>query len=215
MDAGEYRERLRLELADLGVATWEDDTLDQALRQALEDYNDVNPDQAIATHTFASASREAALSASTFARLIRVLRVWLPYTASDPEHPPKWRAGFELWPGNILYIADDPEPAASDVARVWFARAQTVEGLDAAASTTLPGEHSQMLVTGSSGYAASARASALRETVSAEDDSYKQTAGFAFRRLNEFRAGLNRIRARAAGGYVALPVQRRGRVPRQ
>src|SRR3990170_893729 len=177
MDAGEYRERLRLELADLGVATWEDDTLDQALRQALEDYNDVNPDQAIATHTFASASREAALSASTFARLIRVLRVWLPYTASDPEHPPKWRAGFELWPGNILYIADDPEPAASDVA--------------------------------------SARASALRETVSAEDDSYKQTAGFAFRRLNEFRAGLNRIRARAAGGYVALPVQRRGRVPRQ
>src|SRR3990170_826887 len=191
MDAGEYRERLRLELADLGVATWEDDTLDQALRQALEDYNDVNPDQAIATHTFASASREAALSASTFARLIRVLRVWLPYTASDPE------------------------PAASDVARVWFARAQTVEGLDAAASTTLPGEHSQMLVTGSSGYAASARASALRETVSAEDDSYKQTAGFAFRRLNEFRAGLNRIRARAAGGYVALPVQRRGRVPRQ
>src|SRR3972149_5453767 len=71
MDAGEYRERLRLELADLGVATWEDDTLDQALRQALEDYNDVNPDQAIATHTFASASREAALSASTFARLIR------------------------------------------------------------------------------------------------------------------------------------------------
>src|SRR3990170_4253644 len=130
-------------------------------------------------------------------------------------NPPKWRAGFELWPGNILYIADDPEPAASDVARVWFARAQTVEGLDAAASTTLPGEHSQMLVTGSSGYAASARASALRETVSAEDDSYKQTAGFAFRRLNEFRAGLNRIRARAAGGYVALPVQRRGRVPRQ
>src|SRR3990172_8110073 len=204
MDAGEYRERLRLELADLGVATWEDDTLDQALRQALEDYNDVNPDQAIATHTFASASREAALSASTFARLIRVLRVWLPYTASDPEHPPKWRAGFELWPGNILYIADDPEPAASDGARVWFARAQTAEGLDAAASTTLPGA-----------YPASARASALRETVSAEDDSYKQTAGFAFRRLNEFRAGLNRIRARAAGGYVALPVQRRGRVPRQ
>src|SRR3989304_4932799 len=95
MDAGEYRERLRLELAGLGGG-----------------------------------------------------RGGLPYTASDPEHPPKWRAGFELWPGNILYIADDPEPAASDVARVWFARRQTGEGLDAAASTPLPGEHSQMLVPG-------------------------------------------------------------------
>src|SRR3972149_5960720 len=143
MDAGEYRERLRLELAGLGGGAWGGGTLDQALRQALEDYNDVNPDQAIATHTFASASREAALSASTFARLIRVLRVWLAYTARDPGAPPQGGA----------------------VARVWFARAQTVEGLDAAASTTLPGEHSQMLVTGSSGYAASARASALRETV--------------------------------------------------
>src|SRR3972149_12251765 len=102
MDAGEYRERLRLELADLGVATWEDDTLDQALRQALEDYNDVNPDQAIATHTFASASREAALSASTFARLIRVLRAWLRYTGTATGHSPKWPGGCGLGPGHTL-----------------------------------------------------------------------------------------------------------------
>ena len=66
MDVLEYRERLRLELADLGVATWEDDTLDQALRQALEDYNDVNPDEAIATHLLASASRAAARGRSAF-----------------------------------------------------------------------------------------------------------------------------------------------------
>jgi len=214
MNVLQYREKLRLELSDLGVATWEDDVLDQALRQALEDYNAVNPDEAIATHTFASASREATLSATTFARLIDVARVWLPYTSADPEYPARWRE-FELWPGNILYVVGGTEPAINDVARIWFTRAQTVEGLDAAASTTLPGEHAQMLVTGGSAYAASARASALTETVTAESDAYKQLAGFSFRRLNEFRAGLNAIRKKAAGGYVGIPVQRRRRVPRQ
>jgi len=214
MNVLQYREKLRLELSDLEVGTWEDDVLDQALRQALEDYNAVSPDEAIATHTFASASREAALSATTFARLIAVLRVWLPYTAADPEYPARWRE-FELWPGNILYVMGGTEPALNDVARIWYERTHTVEGLDAAASTSIPGEHAQMLVTGGSSYSASARASGLLETVTAEDDAYKQVAGFSFRRLNEFRAGLNVIRKRAAGGYVEIPVQRRRRVPRQ
>lgn len=214
MDVLEYREKLRLELSDLNVATWEDDLLDQALREALEDFNDAGAEEAIATHTFTSDTREAALSAATFARLIKVLRVWLPYTVGDPEYPPEWRE-FELWPGSILFIADNPKPANGDVARIWFTRTHTVEGLDAAASTSIPVERAQLLIVGASAYAGSARARELSESVTAEDEAYKQIAGFAFRRMNEFRAGLNRIRARAAGGFVSVPVQRRRRVPRQ
>jgi len=36
MDIQQYRAALRIELSDLDVGTWEDDTLDQAVRQALE-----------------------------------------------------------------------------------------------------------------------------------------------------------------------------------
>jgi len=213
MRIGEYRERLRIELSDTGVATWEDHTLDQAVREALEDYNDANPEEAIGTLTFASASRE--LDVSSLARLIDVLRVWCPYTAADPEFPPEWRTGFELWPGSILYIADGTEPDADDVARIWYTRTHTIQELDAATSTSIPVQDTQLLVVGASAYAGSARARELSETVTAEDEAYRQIAGFAFRRMNEFRAGLNRIRAKAAGGYVSLPVQRRRRVPRQ
>src|SRR3990172_8266242 len=107
MDIQQYRAALRIELSDLHVGTWEDDTLDQAVRQALEDFTDVDPDLAIQTVTFTAAVREISLPAATFPRLIDVLQVWLPYTAADPEHPPAWRANFQLWPGPILYIADD------------------------------------------------------------------------------------------------------------
>ena len=212
MNLLDYRTRMRLELSDLNVETWEDDILDQALRQALSDYTDASPDEAISTLAFASATRE--ISVSSLARLLDVQRVWLPYTASDPENPPNWRTDFELWPGSILYIADNPKPANADVARVWYTRRHIIDGLDAQTTTTVKAEHENLLVIGGTSYAASARARGLAETINAEDNAYKQAAGFAFRRMNEFRAGLNKIRQKPAGGLVQMRPARRRRVPR-
>jgi len=213
MNLLDYRSQTRTELSDLNVTTWDDDILDQALRQGLADYNDAHPDEAIATLTFASAVRE--LNVSSLARLIEITRLWLPYTAADPEHPPQWRTGFELWPGSILYIGDDPKPAANDVARIWYTRRTIIDGLDAATSTTVAAEHEPLLVTGAAAYAASARSREISEAINAENEAYRQTASFAFRKLNEFRAGLNRIRQKPAGGLVTLRPARRMRVPRQ
>ena len=207
-----YRDRLRLELSDLDVETWEDDQLDQALRQALQEYSHAIPDEAITTLTFTTAVRE--ISVSTLARLLDIQRVWLPYTAADPEHPPNWRTDFELWPGSILYIADDPKPAVNDVARIWFTRTHTLNGLDTASADTILTEHTEILVAGGAAYAAYARARALAETFGANDQAYRQVNSYAFQHLNQFRALLNRIREKPAGGLVALAPARRRRVPR-
>jgi len=207
MNLNQYKKALRTELADLANQTWANDALEQAMRQALEDYNQANLDEAIGLITLASASRE--ISVAALGGRIRILRVWLPYAAASPEHPPRWRHDFQEWPGGILYISDDPRPAPGDVARIWYNKLRTIEGLDAAAATTVHLQHTHLIITGAASFAASSRARQIQESATIDDDTYKQVSGFAFRKLNEFRAGLNNIRKAPAGAHVQLAPARR------
>jgi hypothetical protein len=133
---------------------YDQDDLDEALRWALHRYSQVAPVQAIGTLTLAASGRE--VSVSTLTGYMEVMRVWWNYDSTDPGHPPVWRR-FELWPGDILYINDDEEPAVGDKVRVWYTKLHTLNGLDAAAATTFPADADTILITGAAGYAAQER----------------------------------------------------------
>ncbi len=156
------RDRIEEILADDANAIWAADTIDEGIRLALDTYSKARPYQAIDTLTLAADGREIDVSGVT--GLLNITRVWLPYTAATPEHPPRWRV-FEHWQdAQILYIEDDVEgtptnplgfgaPSSGDVARLFYTQKQTLNGLDSATATTFADDDESMIAWAASGYA--------------------------------------------------------------
>jgi hypothetical protein len=183
-------------LGDVAEEIFTVDVLDEAVRQALAEYNKVNPRQVIGTVTLASSGRE--LSISSLSGLVAISRVWLPYTAASPEHPPNWRH-FEHWyEEQKLYFPDDAEPQSGDVARVFYLARQSLNGLDGATSTTFPPDDETMILTGCVGYAATGRAVDLIEQVTRDRLTAQQLRAWGLGKLQEFRSGLKTVQRQDA-----------------
>jgi hypothetical protein len=190
-------------LIDPEAEIWTADNLDEAVRKALDEYSKVNPRRVIGTVTLASSGRE--VDVSGLSGLIQVSRVWLPYTAASPEHPPNGRR-FEHWfEEQKLFFPDDDEPQSGEVARVFYLAQQTLNGLDAATSTTFPPDDETMLLTGCAGYAATSRAVDLIEQVTRDRLTAQQIRAWGLGKLQEFRSGLKTVTRQAAlrsGSFV-------------
>lgn len=130
------------------------DDIDEAIRWALDRYTKINPQRSISALTLSAAGREVDISSIT--DYLEIERVWWNYSSTDPAYPPAWR-DFEVWPGDILFIQDGDEPAISDVVRVWYTSAQTINGLASASATSLPADDDNLIVTGAAGFAAQER----------------------------------------------------------
>ena len=160
------RDRVESRLQDSGNTRWSTDDTDEAIRTALEEYSQKQPDEAIGTIALSAAGREISLSSLT--GLIRVQKVWWDYDSGTPGHPPNWRQ-FEVWPGSLLYIDDREEPANGDTVRVWYTKMHALKGLDSATATTIPAEDVSTLVTGAAYHAARARAIELSEELNVDN----------------------------------------------
>ncbi|OGT28092.1 MAG: hypothetical protein A2Z17_07205 [Gammaproteobacteria bacterium RBG_16_66_13] len=182
------RDRVELALQDSGNATWATGDIDEAIRRAISQYSRTNPYRAIATLTAASSTREFSLSSLT--GLIRVERVWWTYSAATPGYPANW-VQFEVWPGGILYIDDDSMPATNDVLRIFYTKAHTLNGLDSAGATTLPGEDIGYIIAGAAGIAAQMRAVELAEDATVDRDVVDRLTDWASEQLKNFRYGAN------------------------
>lgn len=150
----EFNEGLRMR-QHATRSTYGQDDLDEAIRQALEQYSRRKPAHAIADLTLSATGREVDISSIT--GLIRVERVWWDYDSSTPGHPPTWRH-FVTWPGSIIYVDDANEPQSGDHVRVWYTKEQTLDGLDSASATTIPTDDEAYIVAGAAAFAARFRA---------------------------------------------------------
>lgn len=183
---------------------YDQNDIDEAIRWALHRYSQIDPARAITTLTLTAAGRE--ISTATITEAIQIERVWWDYDSSDPTHPPAYR-DFEIWPGNLLYINDDEEPASGDVVRVWYTRLHTLNGLDSATTTTIPFDAETLIVVGASGFAA-------QERVQETEGNFVpvRLREWADARLREFDRGLKavgrRVAARAAGIALAPALDR-------
>jgi len=201
------RARVQGELADTGANIWSTDDLDIAIRRALIEYSrQARAFQAITTVEFGSATRELDISAVT--GLIDIERVWLPYTAADPEEPPNWRL-FEYWEDSqLLYFPDGDRPADGDIARLFYTKMQTLNGLDSAASTTFSVEHEDLLIVGAAGHAAVQRGMDAAEEVTLDRNTSAVVQAWGQGRLSEFRYGMffiKRSRGLEGQSHIELP----------
>jgi len=190
------RDRVEQILQDTGNNIWSTDVLDEAIRQALHEYSKVNPQRVIGTVNLSSDTREIDISSLT--GLLDVSRLWLPYDSSDPEHPPNWRR-FEHWRDEeLLYLPDDDEGASGEVARVFYTKLQTLNGLDSASATTFPADDETIIATGGAGYAATSRAIDLVEKVTLDRLSSQQVRAWGLGKLQEYRSALKTVARHAA-----------------
>lgn len=200
------RGRIEQILIDVDNSIWTQDVLDEGIRQALAEYSKVNPREVITTLTFSSSTRE--LDTSSISGLLDVERVWTPYTSSSPEFPPNWR-NFEYWvDSQLLYFPDGTEPSSDDVARIFYRAMQTIKGLDAETTTTLPTDDETLLCIGGAGHAATARAVDLIEQVTQHKLVPANLRAWGLGKLQEFRAGLKTVarqRALRGSAFVGLP----------
>jgi hypothetical protein len=196
------RDRVEQVLADSGNAIWSTSDLDEAIRQALNEYSLVSPYQAEATLTLSDSDREIDVSALT--SVIGVSEVWAPYDAGSPT---PIRRAFEHWRDwQSLYIKDHWALAAGDVARIFYTQLHTLSGLDSATVTTLRAEEVALIITGAAGHAATSRALDLAEQVTLDRATVKQVRAWGQDKLREFRAGLSAIARRQAGvSHVPAP----------
>jgi hypothetical protein len=176
--------------------TYDQNDVDEAIRWALHRLNEVAPDQTVTSLTLTAEGREVDISSIT--DYIDVIRVWWPYTSTDPEHPPQWR-DFQLWPGDVLYIDDPDEPAVGDKVRIWYTRPHTINGLDSETTTTISLQDETLIVVGAGGFAA-------QEEVQDRESRYvpRKLREWAEARLKEFERGLASVARRQAARFSGI-----------
>lgn len=184
-------------LMDSGAALWADAQAQEGFRLALEFYSIKHPRRAIGTYTLVAASREIPLA--SFTGLQAVERIWFPYNASDDPRDPDW-VNFEVWDNDGTLTAflgegrfangETNDPAISDVARIFYHKLHTLNGLDSATATTFDARDEGTLVIGAAGYMCLMRSTELNETASNMAVSTPNYAALAGQFLIEFRERL-------------------------
>jgi hypothetical protein len=197
------RERVAKTLADSGGAVWSAADLDEAIRQALQEYSRYRAYETYADLTIPAAGREVDISTLN-AQRVRI--VWLPFDVQ--EFPPVY-VPFEHWiDRQKLFILGDNEPQAGDVARLFYTTAQQLAGLDGAASTTFPPEDESLICTGAAAYAALSRALGVSEQVTIDKDTTEHIRTWGRLKLADFRTSLRRLsrNQRSEATHVPLPL---------
>ena len=158
----QIRDRIEALLMDTANAIWDTGTIDESIRQCLDEYNAVFPLNMETVIVLPGDGREIALN--SLAGLIEVLEVWWPYDsdASSETWPPNKVRGFRLWwddaqPVLFLDVLSGDQPQQDDEMRIWYSKRQTIQDLDSAAVTTIMLDHESNLVKGAAGHCALSR----------------------------------------------------------
>jgi hypothetical protein len=199
----EIRDRVEQALLDTGNAIFTADLIDEAIRQALDEYNAVSPLAAETVVTLPGDGREIALEDVT--GLVEVTDVWWPYDsdATTETWPPNRVAGYRVYwddarPVLFLDLIAGDQPQQDDEVRVWYTKRHTIQDLDSAAVTTLTAEHEILIVIGAAGGAALSRALDLIETAGTDLYAVGLLATWGKTQLREFRTKLAQLQRRSA-----------------
>jgi hypothetical protein len=192
------RDRVEVMLQDTGNAIWDTDVLDEGLRQALDQYNLVNPLRMETVITLPGDGREIALSG--ISGLLYVLDCWWPYDsdAATETWPPNRVRGWRVWWDDnqavlFLEITEGSQPQTDEEVRIWYAKRQTIENLDSGSTTTIRGDHESLIILGAAGHAAMSRTADLVEVANTDLFQVGLLGTWGQRKIREFNAQLKII----------------------
>ena len=200
----EYYTRIRALLVDASSLVWASAQIDEAIRQALAEYQAVVPFTNETIITCPADGREIALNEVT--GLLTVSQVWWPYTLTGSEvWPPNRVKGYSVWWDDgrpVLFIDSDDgdQPQLDDSVRLWYTKAHTIQNLDSASTTTPRADHESALVIGAAGYAAIMRFVDRTEGFQEGREQIQTLEQWGFNRLRDFRRHLSIFRAASKAG---------------
>jgi len=175
-------------LENTAGSVWGTVALEDAIGYALNEYSNVRPLQTTTALALTAASREVALT--TLTGLLTIDRVWFPYTATSPEYPPNW-IEFDMWwsAGTpTLYLKIDSLPTIGQVARIFWFKVHTLNGLDGASATTFDPNINHILISLAAGRVAYSHAATLVITGQMNKSQATQMYGWGITLINDFRA---------------------------
>ncbi len=193
-------DRVSVLLFDVVRARYDEEVLEEAIRQALDAYSERMPARQIITIDVTAPGREIDISSAPEGT---IERVWWTYDAGDADSPPSWR-NFEVWPGDLLHLLADEVAAPGDVVRIWAAAPHTLTGLDGAAATTFPDAHASLIAQGAAAFAVLARRVLIDEAVNDNAWAPRNLERWAEARLKTFYRRLDELARQAAARASGL-----------
>lgn len=139
-------------------ATWNNDLLDEALRNALQEFAEKGPTVEV---TFI-ASADGHLQDLELVDLYSIVRLAWPWD-SDVFRPADWAVPFRRREESLVVLETDMAPVAGDSIQVIYRRLWTIQNLDSAASTSVEDKHARVLTTLGAYYACLLRLRQLSE----------------------------------------------------
>lgn len=195
------RDRVEQMLLDVSNAIFTTGVIDEGIRQALDQYNFVSPLMMESALTLPAAGRE--ISLTSLSNLLKVVDVWWPYDSSAESWPPNRVRGWRVYWDNalpllFLDIYEGGQPQSGEKVRIWYSARHTIDGLDSATATTIPGQHESLIVLGAAGHAAMSRTIDLIEISGTDLYQVGLLGAWGQRKLKEFMQGLKEIQQAAA-----------------
>jgi hypothetical protein len=195
----ELKARILAYLIDATGASFTNSTVEEAVRQALDEYTRNLPLTKDTVITLPGAGKEVALNGLT--GIIDLLSMYYPYNTllTLDAQADNQVLGWFMWFDDAQPMATVrcrvPLEASHDM-RIKYTTSHTISGLDSASITTLYPLHESMFVRGCAGYAAISRTVDKIEqrqygTGSKEPDQLRQ---WAFEQINIYKRDLTNLK---------------------
>jgi len=184
----DYRTRLLNVLGDPSGNRYAVTQQDDAIRTALAEYSNANPDIKNLTFTAAAAGKDQIITGTS--NLFQVIYVQYP-TDLDPTLNVVQAWYFNNMGGvpTLHFVFNQPQVGEQiDLA---YTAAHTITNLDTAAATTVPPVHDALLCLGAAAHAAIARSTQITEQMTQRASNSPQLAAWGQARLAEFRVSLD------------------------
>jgi len=201
-----YKERLQQLLCDPEGKRYDEATLQEALRLALEVYSRACPRLVDSVLTLAESGCQQQVALPD--GMLFVVDVCFPYVANSAQHVRRMPCTFTFDAmALVVTFVGGTEPQTGEQMQVTFAMGHTLQDLDGAAVTSVAEGHATLLVVGAATAALDMRSQALVEAYGARSDTVTLLQQMADRYRLRFDEGMRALAPQRPA--MALP-RRRG-----
>jgi hypothetical protein len=194
----DYRSELDNLLATaVDSSTWTTAIKDEAIRRALEEYNDFLIYES--SFTVIDTGHEQDLSSLT--ALDQILAIATPW--SNTSTFSLYLKAFRTISYQIIRI-EQHEPAAGDLIRVRHTKKHTIQNLDSAVATTIPDNHKRMLSLGAAGWACDLRIRQISENPAIPKEAATQLRLIREEFMDRFQRALSNAQQRIAPAWSQI-----------
>lgn len=191
-----FRTETARKLSDPTNIRFDTSDIDQALRQALEEYSRA---RSIERTYIVDGANESRLTLPADFAAVTITRI-----EYDPDGEPTEADSIPFHAEKVdeqwtVETTDQTIPIG-DTITIYYSALHTIDSLDSASGSTLPAQDWQLIVTGAAGFAAQSRAAELGESINLNASADKRLDQQAQAWLKEFRAGLT---PKPGGGFAS------------